>query len=162
MMENLKEKLKKELLEIAKKLKIKGRHKMKKKELIEAIEKELIKLSLEEDNFSSHINWEKEEIKEETEIILDLPVEYKIPDRYNIDKIVLLPIDPHKHFTYWFLKDETLNKLKENYGDFKFLIKLYKERKETLSFEVYSESGDYYIHHYAPFKRLFAVFGILQ
>ncbi len=186
-MENL---TKKELYKIAKELKIKGRSKMSKKQLIEAIkeleeqnleeaykiEEELVKEmgsneikeeiliaeSLIEDNFSSRTHFLKEDTTEapriENKYIKD---EYPIPEKYNINKIVLLPVDPSKHFIYWEIQDETLEDLERKYKDIKFIVKLYENREEVLSIDIDSTVGSYYIHYYAPFEKLYVVLGVL-
>ncbi len=181
---------KKELYEIAKKLNIKGRSKMTKKKLIEAIkefeeknieeayeieeklanelnneeikEDILIAESLKEDNFSSKTHLLKEDATESQPIENKyIKEDYPIPERYNVDKIVLLPVDPSKHFVYWELKDETLKDLKNKYSEITFAIKLYENNKEALTLEISSPTGSYYIHYHAPFEKLYAAIGIV-
>ena len=186
-MENL---TKKELYEKAKQLNIKGRSKMTKKQLIEAIksleeqnlekayeiEEELVKEmnneeikediliaeSLKEDNFSSRTHILKEDATESPMIENKyIKEEYPIPERYNINKVVLLPVDPSKHFVYWELKDETLQDLKNKYSEIKFAIKLYENRDEALTIDITSPVGSYYIHYHAPFEKLYVVLGVI-
>ncbi len=176
---------KKELYELAKKLKIKGRSKMSKRQLIEAIklmeeknleeaykiEEEIIKQedikeeiliaeSLKEDKFSSRVHVLKEDTTESPKIESKyIKEEYPIPERYNINKVVLLPVDPSKHFVYWEIKDETLEDLKSKYSEVSFTIKLYENREEALTIEINSAVGSYYIHYHAPFEKLYVVLG---
>ncbi len=186
-MENL---TKKELYEKAKELKIKGRSKMTKKQLIEAIksleeqnleeaykieeeiteemrneeikEDILIAESLKEDNFSSRTHVLKEDTTESPQIENKyIKEQYPIPERYNINKVVLLPVDPSKHFIYWELKDETLKEFENKYSEIKFAIKLYENRDEALTIDISSPVGSYYIHYHAPFEKLYAVLGVI-
>jgi hypothetical protein len=186
-MENL---TKKELYEKAKELKIKGRSKMSKKQLIEAIksleeknveeaykiEEELIKEennneikkdiliaeSLIEDNFSSKTHVLKEDSTESPMIENRyIKEDYPIPERYNINKIVLLPVDPSKHFIYWEIKDDVLKELKNKYSKIKLVIKVYENRNEALTIDITSPIGKYYIHYHAPMEKLYAVLGVV-
>ncbi len=160
---NLENKTKKELYQIARELKIKGRSKMRKNQLLEAIKSHLAKeeiikenkpleMSLEEDNFSSHIHPIEEDIKKEIEVIIpeEEPV---LPDEYNIDRVVLLPVDPHKHFVYWELSEETFKTVKDKQAE--IYLKLFEEGKEVLKQKIDLKSGKQYINYYAPYKKLY-------
>ena len=188
-MEDLKKLTKKKLYQLAKEKNIKGRSKMNKNELIKAIKMMeecdsetsfkaeeklaeqtkseeikrdiLIAESYDENSFSSQTHVLKEDSTEAPNIEHKyIKEDYPIPERYNITKIVLLPVDPSKHFTYWELSDETINLLKSQYKDFRFVIKLYDNGDEVLSIDINDPIGKYYIFYHAPFHQLFVVFGV--
>ncbi|MBN1383883.1 MAG: DUF4912 domain-containing protein [Elusimicrobia bacterium] len=41
---------------------------------------------------------------------------YPIPERYNEDRLIILPRDPHWIFAYWDLADRTVQKTRKKYG----------------------------------------------
>ncbi|GAB6072621.1 hypothetical protein JCM14244_09980 [Venenivibrio stagnispumantis] len=108
----------------------------------------LIKESLKEDKVSSHIGYISDEVAKESFIKED----YQIPENYNINRIVLLPVNPSKHFCYFEVEDRYKN---EN-----FALKLFVENEEILDIDIDINWGKYYINYHAPFKRLYVVFGI--
>ncbi len=114
---------------------------------------ELIKLSLEEDNFSSHIIHTKDEILKEVE-----SSEYTIPGRFDINKILLLAVNPSKFYIYWFLKEDQKIKLKDK----NLKIKLFVENEEVLDVPVSNEDGEIYLYYHAPFKEVFCILGYLE
>lgn len=114
---------------------------------------ELIKLSLKEDNFSSHIIHTKDEILKE-----DKRDEYTIPDRFDVNKIVLLAVNPSKFYIYWFLKEELKTQLKDK----NLKIKLFVEKKEVMEVSVSNCDGEIYLYYHAPFKEVFCVLGYME
>ncbi|MGC9188153.1 MAG: DUF4912 domain-containing protein [Sulfurihydrogenibium sp.] len=114
---------------------------------------EIIKLSLEEDNFSSHIIHTKDEILRE-----DRNNNYIIPERFNVNKLILLAVNPSKFFVYWFLKDE----LKQNLEGKSLKLKLFVENKDVLEIPISNTDGDMYIFYHAPFKEVFCSLGYLE
>ena len=108
---------------------------------------ELIKLSLSEDDFSSHVQHKQEEVF--TPNLKD----YSIPEYFNVDRITILPVDPSKFFIYWMLSKEKIEKYKKTYPE----IKLFVEDKEVLKTKVFNHYGDIYLHYHAPFKKVYAI-----
>jgi hypothetical protein len=111
---------------------------------------ELIKSSLTEDNFSSHIQHKSEDVFESAS------KEYKIPDYFNVNGITILPVNPSRFFIYWMLSKDNIEKYKESYPE----IKLYVEDVEVLKIKVYNHCGDIYLHYHAPFKKVYAILSI--
>ncbi|WP_456454813.1 Rho termination factor N-terminal domain-containing protein [Thermovibrio sp.] len=101
---------KRELYEIAKKLKIKGRGRMRKKELLEAIEKELslIELSCQEEPITSQLRREEA-----------LPEEGKEQELPKIENEFLgaIPVNPKLVYTYWNVESTKGNGRLELIGD---------------------------------------------
>jgi hypothetical protein len=114
---------------------------------------EIIKLSLEEDNFSSHIIHTKDEILREYR-----NNNYIIPERFNVNKLILLAVNPSKFFVYWFLKEE----LKQNLEGKTLKLKLFAENKDVLEIPISNTDGDMYIFYHAPFKEVFCSLGYLE
>ncbi len=164
------QKTKKELYETAKKLNIKGRSKMSKQELIKALSaadnkktqvdavktNQIIQKSTESNKPSSIAEVKQEEKPKET-----AAEQYSIPDNYNIDKIVLMPVDPNKHFIYWEISEKSKKNLFQTYHPRSFAVKLFEDGNETLFVHIDLNMHNYYIHKHAPFKRLYVEFGIV-
>lgn len=93
---------------------------------------------------------------------------YELPDDYNIDRIVIMPVNNGTTFVYWELTNRLLNsKLHEiNVGSIKPVIKIFEieqgRQKEIYSFEVKEKIGNRYIKHNTSFKPLVADVGILK
>lgn len=108
---------------------------------------EIIKLSIQEDNLSSHILHTKDEIlKPQTQ-------DYSIPPRFDITKIVILPVNPSKFYTYWFIKED----LKKQLENKTLRIKLFVENQEVLDIPVSNTDGELYLYYHAPFKEVFCI-----
>jgi len=163
------QKTKKELYDAAKKLGIKGRSKMSKQELIKTLLAEDDKKMQEdrpksaqiiqksrEQNMPSSITEIKHEEKPEKKA-----EQYNIPEGYDIDKVVLMPVDPSKHFVYWEISKETKEKIFQTYNPHSFALKFFEDGKETVFIHIDLNMHNYYIHKYAPFKRLYVEFGVV-
>lgn len=114
---------------------------------------EIIKLSLQEDNFSSHIIHSKDEILKEEKIY-----QYIIPDRFDTNKIVILAVNPSKFYVYWFLTEVQ----KKQLADKNLRIKLFVESKEVLDIPVSNTDGEIYLYYHAPFKEVFCSLGFIE
>ena len=113
---------------------------------------EIIKLSIQEDNLSSHILHTKDEVlKPQTQ-------DYQIPVRFDITKIVILPVNPSKFYTYWFIKED----LKKQLENKTLRIKLFVENQEVLDIPVSNTDGEMYLFYHAPFKEVFCILCYLQ
>jgi len=89
-----------------------------------------------------------------------------IPKGYNIDTIVIMPVNADMNFVYWEITDKLLNgRLRElNIGSAELMIKIFERdsRKEVRSFEVKGRVGKNYIKYPASFRPLVAEIGILK
>lgn len=114
----------------------------------------IIEMSFLDDNFSSHINLIKEDIRN-----IDVK-DIQIPSRYDINRLVILPVNPHLIYAYWFMQDSLKDTLINTYDNFQVVIKLNVEEKEEKEIEVNSLEGNWYINYHAPFKKVKAVLGL--
>ncbi|VAX33280.1 hypothetical protein MNBD_NITROSPIRAE03-1163 [hydrothermal vent metagenome] len=89
-----------------------------------------------------------------------------LPKGYNIDTIVIMPINADMNFVYWEITDKLLNgRLRElNIGSAELMIRIFERdsRKEVRSFEVKGRVGKNYIKYPASFRPLVAEIGILK
>ncbi|MEC4685463.1 MAG: DUF4912 domain-containing protein [Nitrospirota bacterium] len=89
-----------------------------------------------------------------------------IPKGYNIDTIVIMPVNADMSFVYWEITDKLLNgRLRElNIGSAELMIRVFgrDSRREVSSFEVKERVGKNYIKYPASFKPLVAEIGILK
>ncbi len=90
----------------------------------------------------------------------------EIPKGYNIDTIVVMPVNADMNFVYWEITDKLLNsRLRElNIGSAELIIKISERdsRKEVCSFEIKERIGKNYIKYHALFRPLVAEIGILK
>ena len=93
---------------------------------------------------------------------------YEVPHAYNIDKIVIMPVNTDTSFIYWELTDRLLNsKLRElNVDSANLIIKIFEAgqdcKKEIYSFKTKEKIGKRYIKCHISFKSLVASAGILK
>ena len=160
----------KKLYEIAKEKKIIGRSKMKKAELIKSIQK-LNKLSTnteEKKYISSQTSDNKtEEISSKEKPTETQETDYKIPERYNIDTLVLLPVNPQKEFVFWEVSDATEEKFKTELMIDKvdYFLKIFKinghSAKELKSVMV-DKIGNYYFDIDIHDDKIWCELGVLN
>lgn len=126
---------KRELYEIAKKLKIRGRSKMRKKELLDSIKRELILLesSAKEEPITSNF-MPQEPITEE-------PTKEELPT-YEEEFLSLIPVNPELSLAVWNAFGEGAK------------LKLKVAGKEVFKTEVNLDWKNYYIRFRAPFEKL--------
>ena len=91
---------------------------------------------------------------------------HTIPCGYNIETIVMMPVNTDRSFIYWEITAELLeNYLNEiNSGNATLIVKIFhaERTKEVYSFDVSDKVGKQYIVHPASFKPLIAEIGILE
>ncbi len=93
---------------------------------------------------------------------------YELPYAYNIDRIVIMPVNNDTTFVYWELTNRLLNsKLHElNVSSVNPVIKIFEieqgRKKEIYSFEVKEKIGKRYIKYNTSFKPIVADAGILK
>ncbi|MCX7760462.1 MAG: DUF4912 domain-containing protein [Hydrogenothermaceae bacterium] len=114
----------------------------------------IVEMSFLEDNFSSHINLVAEEVSKQK-----LP-DLNIPDRYNINRFVILPVNPNLIYSYWFTEDNLKEDINSKYNNFKVIIKLFAENEFVKDIEVSSLEGEIYFNFHGPFKKVKSVLGI--
>lgn len=116
----------------------------------------IIEMSFVQEEVSSRINMVAEELKTQH------PQEKQttLPDRYDINRLVILPVNPWLIFSYWFTTGQLKQQLKEKYGNLKVVLKLFEEKVEKACVEVGTLEGSWYIHYHSPFGKVRAVLGI--
>ena len=88
----------------------------------------------------------------------------ELPQGYNIDTIVLMPVNRETSFIYWEITDTLLNgdRKKLQSGAAQLVVKVFEAdcHKEVCSFEAQDRVGSSYIHYKPSFKPLAAEIGI--
>ncbi|PLX65855.1 MAG: hypothetical protein C0603_12840 [Denitrovibrio sp.] len=161
---------KKELYELAKKYAIKNRSKMGKPELLKALTKYEKTVTPKTTPQAS---------PEATRVTSPMPEsappapeqaikrDYPIPERYNIDTVVLLPVNPKKEYVYWEVSDKTITDYcaKLNIAQPVFILKVFQgdeDSIEELASVKVSKYGNWYFDLYCPEMNLWAELGILD
>jgi len=165
---NLKKLKKIELYELAKTYDIKNRSKMSKDELIKAIkkyQKKVAPVAAPQTEQNETITSAMPETKAEP-APSKIP-EYPIPDRYNMDTVVLLPVNPKKEYVYWEVADKTVVSLCAKYSISQpvFIMKVFQadeEKTEELASVRVTKYGNWYFDLYCPDMNLWAEIGILD
>ncbi len=89
-----------------------------------------------------------------------------LPKGYNIDTIVIMPVNADMNFVYWEVTDKLLSdRLRESdIASAGLMIRVFERdsRKDVGSFEVKEMVGKNYIRYPASFKPLVAEIGILR
>jgi len=166
---NFKKMTKAELYEIAKQFDIKNRSNMTKDELVLAIKK------YEKTVAPSETPQTKPEVAAVTSHMPETvkqpepakKPEYPIPDRYNLDTVVLLPVNPKKEYVYWEVSDKTVEKFCKqlNITAPIFILKVFQgddEKTEELASVRVAKYGNWYFDLYCPEMNLWAELGILD
>ncbi|MDO9265591.1 MAG: DUF4912 domain-containing protein [Sulfurimonas sp.] len=79
-----------------------------------------------------------------------------IEQRYNKDKLVLLPINPNSSFVYWEITDKTLEKFGIDPKDVQLSFKLFDATNhEIIEFSSSFAISNYYINHESDHKSLY-------
>jgi len=140
-----------EVYEIAKKMGIKGRSKMTKRELIQAVEKNksdnVIKTSGAVTEYIGSGSGETLDsftpaVKEEA------AVDISLPERYGIDTLVLLPIDPANAYAFWEITTNTVSKFTElaDSGSIRPVLTFFADYRGKLAFSPVDFLGSYYVY----------------
>lgn len=135
-LEELERMTKRELYQIAKEIDLKGRGKMRKRELLEALKRELLlveKASVEEPITSNIVP--SEPFPEKTEEDTPLPT-------YREEFITLIPVNPELSLAVW--------NTEGNEG----ILRVYVEGTPVLEFPVNLSWRRFYVHLRAPFKKI--------
>ncbi|WP_457681506.1 Rho termination factor N-terminal domain-containing protein [Thermovibrio sp.] len=134
-MKELEKLTKKELYQIAKELKIRGRSKMRKGELLEAVRKALFERELLKEREAGSPQAKGEERREVREL--------QLPKDYGVEFVAVIPVNPELAFAYWSPKE----------GEGK--LKLFKEGELLREVKVNLKWGKYYLRlEPMPFERI--------
>ncbi len=91
------------------------------------------------------------------EELAPLKSDYAIPDRYFVDSITLMAINPSRLYIYWEVIDATLEKYGIDPNDVKLSIAIVDEHQFVItSFESFLSVGDYYFSYDMKSKSLTA------
>lgn len=166
---NLNKLTKTDLYGMAQKLNIPNRSKMTKEELIKAIKKyqkmvaqtEAPQTQKESPSVTSQM---PEEPQQPTHA---KPPEYRIPDKYSMDTVVLLPVNPKKEYVYWEVSDKTAESFcsRLNIPSPVFILKVFSSEEDStqeLASVRVSKYGNWYFDLYCPDARLWAEIGVLD
>ena len=87
-----------------------------------------------------------------------------IPSAYNMDTIVIMPVNVEKNFLYWEVTGKLLNGKGMGKGPLKLMIKVYETDtdKEIYSFEVNERVGKHYMSCTVPVTSVFAEIGTVK
>jgi hypothetical protein len=165
---NLKNMTRDELYEIAKKFDIKNRSKMTKDELVKSIKKYNKAVApdktpqTQEEKITSHMTQTpapKAEIPKKPE--------YPIPDKYNLDTVVLLPVNPKKEYVYWEVSDKTVDQMCRQHSISQpvFILKVFQTdgtHVDELASIRTAKYGNWYFDLYCPDMSLWAELGMLD
>lgn len=156
---------KEELYEIAKKLNIKNRSAMSKDELVKAVKKyeKTVTNPVQETEktVTSHM---PEQTAEQPKSVKP---DYILPEQYNINTVVLLPINPKKEYVYWEVSDRTVSDFLKAHNMIEplFILKIYAGEEDNIT-ELASirtvKYGNWYFDLYCPDARLWAEIGMLD
>lgn len=89
--------------------------------------------------------------------------EFKIPLKYEVGYLRLLPVNVNTVFTYWEITDSLIANVTDNFES--FVLKLFDEsenKKEIISFYFKDKLSSRYINAYMPSKSLIAVIGVMD
>ncbi len=94
------------------------------------------------------------------------------PYSYDINRIVILPVDPTFAFLYWEVREDTLNSMFQQFGyDSKLTIRVYDvtnvefngfNANEWWDVEIYNRIGSWYLKHFKGDRNLVVDIGILS
>lgn len=81
----------------------------------------------------------------------ELNAGWTLPETYGVDRLVLLPKDPHSLFAYWEVTPALENKLREQYGDTLDMSRLvlrihYLDFGGITDIDVNSYTNNWYLH----------------
>lgn len=165
----------KELREIAKKKGLKNISKMTKAQLIKSLKNTEINIVNTETNkksepissLSSSSMPTSSSFAEQKQTYRIVKDDYPIPETYNIDTLVLLPVDPAIQYCYWQISTNTRLQYK-NYlikSFYRYKLKLFSKdpegTREIQEIEV-GDYGNYYFHHYLPGRIAWAEIGFMS
>jgi hypothetical protein len=94
------------------------------------------------------------------------------PCAYDINRVVILPVDPTFAFLYWEVREDTLNSMFQQFGyDSKLTVRIYDvtnvefnglNANEWWDVEVYNRIGTWYLKHFKGDRNLVVDIGVLS
>lgn len=157
---------KNELYEIAKKLNIKNRSVLSKEELVKALKKydKTVVKPAETDRPAVTSHMPETVGKEQPK---SSKPEYPLPDKYSIDTVVLLPVNPKKEYVYWEISDKTVGDFCRSnaMGEPVYILKVFSGEEENtaeLASVRVTKYGNWYFDLYCPDTNLWAEIGMLD
>jgi len=87
-----------------------------------------------------------------------------IPSAYNVDTIVIMPVNVDRNFIYWEVTEKLLKGKSTGKGQLKLMVKVYETDtdKEIYSFEINERVGKHYMSCPVPVTGLFAEIGTVK
>ncbi|UCH81055.1 MAG: DUF4912 domain-containing protein [Nitrospiraceae bacterium] len=87
-----------------------------------------------------------------------------LPSAYNMDTIVIMPVNVEKNFIYWEVTGKLLNGKSSGNGPLKLMVKVYETGtdKEVYSFAANEKVGKHYMNCPVPVTSLFAEIGTVR
>lgn len=87
-----------------------------------------------------------------------------IPSAYNMDTIVIMPVNVEKNFLYWEVTEKLLNGKGMGKGPLKLMVKVYETDtgKEIYTFKVNERVGKHYMSCTVPVTSIFAEIGTVK
>ena len=95
-----------------------------------------------------------------------------LPYCYDLNRVVMLPVDPTFAFLYWEVREDTLNSMFQQFGyDSKLSMRVYDvtniefnglNANEWWDIEVYNRIGTWYLKHYKGDRNLVVDIGVLS
>jgi len=102
----------------------------------------------------------------EKQIKQTITIKEDIPSAYNVDTIIIMPVNVERNFIYWEVTESLLNGNGKalDKGSIKLMVKVFESEnnKEVCSVKVNDRVGKHYISCPVPVTGLFAEIGILK
>lgn len=157
---------KKELYELAQKFNIAGRSAMDKDGLTRALKKYDKTVAKAQDTVKDTVSSHTQPQSAPEPVYRPSKPEYPIPDRYNIDTVVILPVNPKKEYVYWEVSDKTASEFCGAHGSAAvFILKVFTGEDDSIS-ELASvkvgKYGNWYFDLYCPDASMWAEIGMLD
>ena len=88
----------------------------------------------------------------------------EVPSAYNVDTIVVMPVNVDKNFIYWEITEKLLDRKVTGKGPLKLMGKVYETEtgKEIYSFEINERVGKHYMSSPVSVTGLFAEIGTVK
>ncbi len=93
-----------------------------------------------------------------------LMIKEDIPSAYNVDTIVIMPVNVDRNFIYWEVTGKLLYKKGMGRGQQKLMVRVHDAdtEKEIYSFEVHERVGKHYMSCPAPVTSMYAEIGAMK
>lgn len=116
-----------------------------------------------EDNFSSHTHSIETLTAELGEF--GRAGDFPIPQRYNVNTLVLLPVNVRTNFIYWEISEDYIKNIYN--GPYEgFVLKAIEKQeggeKDLTNVKVQGEVGSYYLNYYIPNRSIYISLGVVD